>query len=234
MGTYPVHGDDRPLPVSVLQGLGVQLKARSGNDQRPWDPSRGPARQKPAPLLLHTYSHPGQHLHPGPRGPPAGRGPAGPLGPREPSCSRPLSSGARGHPVCEVVTARGPAPCSSLRPVQMGAEVHAGSSGAGGPPAPPSALTDATCTQPGGVVGLSEDSGSPISQRTAWGQSHPQVRDTAPTPACAAVWLWGLVPRRGLPLGEACGLESGPEGATVQLRITTPGTRGAGLQGSAV
>lgn len=28
-GTYPVHGDDSPLPVSLLQGLGVQLKERS-------------------------------------------------------------------------------------------------------------------------------------------------------------------------------------------------------------
>ena len=45
-GTYPVHGDDRPLPVSVLQGLGVQLKARGHGYLMPWAPSRGRARQQ--------------------------------------------------------------------------------------------------------------------------------------------------------------------------------------------
>lgn len=47
-----------------------------------------------------------------------------------PSAPRPLLSGAQAHPGYELVALWGPAPSSSFHPVQMGAEVHAGSPGA--------------------------------------------------------------------------------------------------------
>lgn len=50
--------------------------------------------------------------------------------PWRPSAPRPLLSEAQAHPGYELVELWGPARYSSLHPVRMGAEVHAGSPGA--------------------------------------------------------------------------------------------------------
>lgn len=79
-GTYPVHGDDGPLPVSVLQGLRVQLKARGRGYRKPWASEQRPGRAaSPSPPLLHVQAESaaglGRHLSPeAKRGP--DRGPA--------------------------------------------------------------------------------------------------------------------------------------------------------------
>lgn len=94
-GTYPVHGDDRPLPVSVLQGLGVQLKARGHGYLMPWASEQRPGQAaSPSPRLLHVQAESaaglGRYLFPeakrGPNGGPARKA----LEPQSPPAPRPL------------------------------------------------------------------------------------------------------------------------------------------------
>lgn len=73
-GTYPVHGDGGPLPVSVLQGLRVQLKARRRDYREPWASGRAWPGSEPKPATpprpSRISSRPRLALVQGPRGVP--------------------------------------------------------------------------------------------------------------------------------------------------------------------
>ena len=103
-GTYPVHGDDRPLPVSVLQGLGVQLKARGHGYLMPWASEQRPGQAaSPSLRLLHVRAESaaglGRYLFPeakrGPNGGP-GRKVLEPQSPPAPRPSLPASQAQLG------------------------------------------------------------------------------------------------------------------------------------------
>lgn len=120
-------------------------------------------------------------------GPKRGENPMETSEPWRPSAPRPLLSGAQAHPGYELVELWGPARYSSLHPVRMGAEVHAGSPGA----APlTTSITGATCSS-----GLSNRFrsilGGPISIATSWGQCRPRVQDAIHPTVCTAVFATG-------------------------------------------
>lgn len=115
----------------------------------PGSRAKAPPGRSPRPLLLHTESqsapHLGQHLYPGPRGP-GGRGPAGTWDPRALLLPTTVLWG-RGHPVCEVVTARAPLPAPPSIPSRWELKSMLAVQELGPPFPPSSTLTGATLSQ---------------------------------------------------------------------------------------
>lgn len=135
-GTYPVHGDDGPLPVSVLQGLRVQLKARGRGYRKPWASEQRPGQAaSPSPPLLHVQAESaaglGRHLSPE------------------------AKRGSDGGPARKVLE---PQSRSAPRPSLPAAQARLGDESTATPalhPAPPGTLASQGCScppwQPGGL-----------------------------------------------------------------------------------